>query len=92
MHDHLASSCGTLMSNGQPPTRSIYLPQIMGRMPAELTRSSYHLLASSLPRLAARLCLMLERESVLPLKVNTIAKMTDDRFLAYAGISEVGPR
>ncbi len=64
--------------------------QIVGRQPAELASSSFHLLAYSLPRTAARVCFLLEGGRTLPPVLNTLVKKTDVGFFHSAKVSQVG--
>ncbi len=63
--------------------------QIIGRQPAELASSSYNLLDRSLPRMAARVCFLLEGGRTLPPALNTLMVKTDAAFLHYATVSQV---
>ncbi len=64
--------------------------QIVGRQPAELASSSYHLLDRSLPHMAARVCFLLEGGRTLPPVLNSLMKKTDVAFLHDAKLSQVG--
>ncbi len=64
--------------------------QIVGRQPAELASSSFFLLVCSLPRMAARVCFLLEGGRSLPPVLNTLMTKPDAEFLRYAKVTQVG--
>ena len=64
--------------------------QVLGRQPAELAFSSYLLLQSSLPRMAARVCFLLENGRRLPPALNSLMVKTDVHFLHSAKATQVG--
>ena len=64
--------------------------QVLGRPPAELASSGYHLMECSLPRMAARACFLLEGGRRLPPVLNTLMTKTEVQFIRNAKATQVG--
>ena len=64
--------------------------QVLGRQLAELASSDYLLLQSSLPRMAARVCFLLEGSRRLSPALNSLMVKTDAHFLHAAQATQVG--
>ncbi len=78
------------MCKAATPSVSGHVLQIVGRQPAELALSSVFLLMRSLPRMAARVCFLLEGGCRLPPVLSTLMTQQDAQFLRYANVTQVG--